>query len=287
MVDGETNGGKRISLRWPAVCIDCAGSIPAGTMAQWYSSTKAVRCMPCLAGGVGRNVAGGSAQREYERRLERELVEKQKAVAEDREWRDRVKRERPVAGRVAAALRQKPTITAESQSTVAWKIGAEGERRLGAILDGVPGASVFHDRAVPGSRANIDHIAVVSTGVFVIDAKKYSGRIEVRDVGSVFREDRRLFIAGRDRTKLVKAMKGQVEVVRRVLGPSFADVPVLGALCFVDGDFGVFPAPQVVDDVAIVWPARLTRMLKRAGPLSPAHKQQISDVLGGGLRSAA
>ena len=45
---------------------------------------------------------------------------------------------------------------------------------------------VLHDRAVPGGRANIDHIAVVPSGVWVIDTKHYRGRLEQRDLGGWF-----------------------------------------------------------------------------------------------------
>ena len=41
----------------------------------------------------------------------------------------------------------------------------------------------LHDRRVPGTRGNIDHIVVGPAGVFVIDAKNYQGKIEVRNRG--------------------------------------------------------------------------------------------------------
>jgi hypothetical protein len=34
---------------------------------------------------------------------------------------------------------------------------------------------VLHDRSVPGTRSNIDHLAVVPSGVWVIDTKHYAG----------------------------------------------------------------------------------------------------------------
>lgn len=34
-----------------------------------------------------------------------------------------------------------------------------------------------HDRRIPGSRANIDHIAVAATGVWVIDTKNATGAL--------------------------------------------------------------------------------------------------------------
>jgi hypothetical protein len=36
---------------------------------------------------------------------------------------------------------------------------------------------VFHDLAVPGSPANVDHLVIGPTGVFVIDSKRWRGRV--------------------------------------------------------------------------------------------------------------
>jgi len=62
---------------------------------------------------------------------------------------------------------------------VAGRHGAEGERRTDRLL--VPlerhGYQVFHDLAVPASAANVDHVVVGPTGVYVIDSKRYRGRL--------------------------------------------------------------------------------------------------------------
>ncbi|WP_432476684.1 NERD domain-containing protein [Nocardioides sp. GXQ0305] len=52
------------------------------------------------------------------------------------------------------------------------------------MVDGLrtSGWTVLHDVPWPGrQRANIDHVVVGPGGVFVVDAKNWSGRIEVRD----------------------------------------------------------------------------------------------------------
>jgi hypothetical protein len=58
-----------------------------------------------------------------------------------------------------------------------WRRGADGELATAEMLAALPGRRwvVLHDRAVPapGSRANIDHVAVGPTGVWVIDSKAY------------------------------------------------------------------------------------------------------------------
>lgn len=55
-----------------------------------------------------------------------------------------------------------------------WRRGAAGEEATAALLGGLGRRwVVFHDRAIPGSRANLDHVAVGPTGVWVIDTKAY------------------------------------------------------------------------------------------------------------------
>jgi hypothetical protein len=78
-----------------------------------------------------------------------------------------------VLGAVAAVaagwgLRFKP-----SPDAVAWRRGAAGERRTARLLDPLQwhGWVVLHDLAVPGSRANVDHLVIGPGGVFVIDSK--------------------------------------------------------------------------------------------------------------------
>jgi hypothetical protein len=190
------------------------------------------------------DTAGASAQNEYHRRSERELATKHQKVADDAQWRQQIKAERPVMGRVATALTAKPRITPESQATAAWKVGAEGERRVGEVLQGVRGIEVLHDRLIPGSRANIDHLVVGPSGVFVIDAKKYTGKLEVRDKGGLFRHDPHLYVNGRDRTKTVDGVLRQVKVVRTALGDDFADVQIRGVLCFIGAKWPLMKHPH-------------------------------------------
>ena len=65
------------------------------------------------------------------------------------------------------------------QETEAWRKGAEGEERLGRRLQKLErhGFRVLHDRLVPGSRANVDHLVIGPTGLFAVDAKNYSGKL--------------------------------------------------------------------------------------------------------------
>jgi hypothetical protein len=67
----------------------------------------------------------------------------------------------------------------DPQSTRAWARGSEGERRLAAHLLRTVGdrAVLLHDRKVPRTRGNIDHLAIAASGVWVIDAKHYTGLV--------------------------------------------------------------------------------------------------------------
>ena len=118
--------------------------------------------------------AGASAQRKADRMRARHV--------------EAVHARHPHLGRVLLAVQDEP------RSVHSWEKGAEGERRLGAELDSLCCAwfLTLHDRRIPRSRANIDHLAVTPGGVYVIDAKWYSGRIEARDKGSFLRAPKSL-----------------------------------------------------------------------------------------------
>lgn len=66
----------------------------------------------------------------------------------------------------------------------AWLTGAEGEARVGEQLRQLElqGWNVIHDVHWPGRpKANIDHIAIGPGGILVIDAKNWSGDVQIRD----------------------------------------------------------------------------------------------------------
>jgi hypothetical protein len=81
-------------------------------------------------------------------------------------------------------LRFKP-----SPDAVAWRRGAAGERRTAQLLDPLErhGWAVLHDLALPGSRANLDHLVIGPGGVFVVDSKHYRGRLQLDPTGRLWR----------------------------------------------------------------------------------------------------
>jgi hypothetical protein len=122
---------------------------------------------------------------------------------------------------------------------------------------------VLHDRAISGSRANIDHIAIAPSGVWVIDTKRYTGKIEVAKplFGAA-----RLTVGGRDQTKLVARLAKQVDIVTRAVETVVPDVPVRGAFCFVQGDLPLVRT-LTINGFALLHRHSLPKRLNADGPL--------------------
>jgi Nuclease-related domain len=121
-----------------------------------------------------------------------------------------------VAALVGWRLRFRPSSQAR-----AWQRGAAGERQTARLLDrlGREGYVVFHDLAMPGSAANLDHLVVGPSGVFVIDSKQWSGQVDQSRDGLIWHNHYRL-----DRP--LATIRWQAETLGRLLG-----VPVAPLVC--------------------------------------------------------
>lgn len=172
------------------------------------------------------------------------------------------------------------------QSTIAWARGSEGEQRLAAHLLRTVGdrAVLLHDRKVPRTRGNIDHLAIAASGVWVIDAKHYKGMVERRDKGGWFKTDYRLYVGGRDRTTTVDGLDWQVSAVRSAL--SGTDVPINAALCFIEAEWRLFAKPFQHNDVWVIWATNLAEMIAAPGPLSLADVTRVAERLATALPPA-
>lgn len=159
----------------------------------------------------------------------------------------------------------------------AWATGAEGERMVAeALARRCPEVAVLHDRALARGRANIDHIAIAPSGVWVIDTKRYKGRIKV--VRPLFGRPR-LMIAGRDQTKLVAGLRGQVSAVREQVAAILPGTPVQGAFCFVEGDLAAVCWTQSIDGLPLLHRRSLARRLNARGPLGTEAIATLSEAL--------
>ena len=172
-------------------------------------------------------------------------------------------------GRLIAVLE---ALSADSIQEARWARKAERDeraRRLEALLAG-SGVRLLNDRRVPGARATIDHLAIGPRGVTVIAAVREGGRARVtRD---------RLLVDGEDRTGLVVEVRRQVEVIRLGLAAS-PNLPVEGAICWVEP--GGLPRVRklAVDGVPIDGPRALAEGLRRPGPVAPRWVRHFAAVL--------
>jgi hypothetical protein len=172
------------------------------------------------------------------------------------------------------------TIDLDSGTSGAWT-QREHERRLAATLDRRTSDDVvlLHDRSVPGRKGNIDHIAVASTGVWVIDAKNYCGKIERWHLGPWRMIDDRLYVGGTDRTKLVAGMTWQADVVRSAIESIGIDADVHRVLCFTDADWGWLAKPFKIDGVIVTYPSGLASAVSAGGLLMTEHVRAIAAAL--------
>lgn len=282
---------KRMRLRFAGTCRVCSAALQARTEAVHERATKTVRCLACSeaepgnvfsvgtgtaeeaeprplaptllpdrpastpAGAVDPGTAGASARREHQRRQAKR--------------EERIRTKHPKLGGLILALSDDP------QSTTAWDTGALGEERLGHRLNELTSdfLRLLHDRRIPGSRANIDHLAVTRTGVYVIDAKRYVGkRPSLRVEGGVLRTRvERLMVGSRDRTTLVDGVLKQVHLVRFLVSE---DVPVTGVLCFVESDRPLIGGAFTTRGVDVLWPKKLYPRLSAEGP----HASRVADI---------
>ena len=242
---------RKLRLRYPATCSSCGLALSRGTEAVWDSQAKTATCLACAPGELrlrarrGRCV-GGSRRR----------APKQRQV-------EAVRREH---GDHAAAV-------AEAVASTSWEKGSDGEFRLAEFIQREVGDHVIslHDRLIPGTRGNIDHLWITPTGVWIVDSKSYKGKVVKRDVGPFWRTESKVYVGGRDRTKLATAMQLQLDAVLAALrsDPAAKETDVHAALCFVDSDWGLLDFPFQVGSVWVLYPGALRKRLKKSGSALP------------------
>lgn len=292
---------KRMTLRRSGACHRCEAAIPAGTAGAWHAATRTTWCAQCCEtpastsptqlaildptslptapqipaatsvpvvpqqSSAGR--AGGSALREYERRS---------AAREQR-----IRTRHPRLGGLLLAL------AAEPAHQRAWATGGSGERAVAAKLEALddPRLLLLHDRKMRKedgrlSKANIDHLVVAPSGVWVIDAKQYQGSLEVRRAGGLFSpRTEQLWIAGRNKTALVDGVIGQVQAVRRELDAVGAHgVPVRAAMCFIGTELPWFGSLSI-SDIGLVGRRGLAKLVRQDGPLGDAERGSVHQWL--------
>jgi hypothetical protein len=238
---------------------------------MYEASTRTVRCIECETASTAESradvlqdpgIAGSSARREYEAR---------RSAREERVRR----RLGNTLGQIALA------VTNEPQSTRAWAQGAKGEEKLAQALADVPELKALHDRRVPHTGGNIDHLLVAPAGVFVVDAKLYRGLIQVRDIGGLFKSDKRLFVGRRDCSHLAQNMGWQVDAVKKAIAAAGLQPPppVIPVLCFVDGEWPLLWPPEEFQGVRLEGKKSVKKLVTASQLLDPSAIARAHHVL--------
>jgi hypothetical protein len=159
----------------------------------------------------------------------------------------------------------------------AFAKGAAGEREVAAALSRALGDTALflynRRRGTGRERGDIDMIVVVSSGVWIVDPKKYARR-RIRADGA--RET--FLIDGRRRPHLAQSMSRQIDVVTAAVqaGP-VPTADVRAAYCFLDADL---PLTRLEVRGVPALSLRATRKALRAdGPLSAADRVALHAYL--------
>jgi|tagenome__1003787_1003787.scaffolds.fasta_scaffold20855203_2 hypothetical protein len=268
--DGEL---RRLRLRYPAVCVVCRITLSKGSEAFWNRAKKEVTCLACAPDGAEATAgeAGASAATEGERRRNKRVEDVRRRYGDHAAA---VARE--MAGRDAAAT---------------WGKGSEGERWLASFVEKEVGGAVIplHDRLIPGTRGNIDHIYIAATGVWVVDTKAYKGKLEKREVGPIWRRDNEVYVGGRNRSKLAQGVEKQVHAVLTALtsDPTLKGTDVHAAICFVESEWGLFDFPFQIGNVWVLDTRALRKRLKKKGTIPREKMERIARRLEVSLPPAA
>ena len=235
--------------------------------------------------------AGGSAQAEYERRAAHHAAD--------------VRRRRPrilAFGAVVAivgllVLMVNPlwggvvllfdvvvvasALFATPNSITAWQTGAQVELRTARLLEPLEGEGfrILHDRQIPGSRANIDHLVIGPPGIYVVETKSLGGSLQIRDND--------VFVAGRRRTKMIDEVKREALAVESALADEIAahGRTVSPVICVHRADLPLLRFE--VAGVRIVSGKDLVKRLREADHLlAPADVERLAALASARLRPA-
>lgn len=260
----EQKGWRGITLLYDSTCSICSARLKTGTPALWRPIQKTISCLsheerdipkaapevPEASHGsplevkepLNKGIPGRSARKMDEKRRKRkdvkdEAIQKQYRAEHPKFTRVMKNTEKNIPGLFAWLQRQLDS----SNEPSSWRKGAEGEESVGRILEELSqdrGFITIHDRLIPGSVANIDHIVVTSSKVFVVDAKKYAGKIDFgKLLAPYFGGNAIIKIKGRNSNHLLEGVKKQVRIVEQLLAKAGIDIQVQGVLAFVEANW--------------------------------------------------
>jgi hypothetical protein len=244
-------------LRFGGTCDSCGKKIAVREIGWHNAEVKKVRCAEC-----------GSPY----------MPSESESLKEPRHMRAD-----PVGG--SAALRE-----AQSRRDPKWLKGATGEYMMDGSLRKRLNeeAIVLTDRRVPGTKSNIDHIVIATSGVWIIDSKKWKGKIEYK-AESLTSVNMHLFVGGKDYTSEVESIYGLVIPVAQLIEDR--TVPIHAALVFIEGDWSTASLPRFLlgkpylhEGVYISPPKALVKMINVPGTLDAESISRLANKLDEALK---
>jgi hypothetical protein len=266
-------GLRLLTLHHEGTCVRCSVAVPARSRAWWDRYSKSVVCVICEPvrrddplpppPAIERSTAAAIAAADWPN-----------GHASDNGHR-----------RGAALVGRMMKLLADSPSSTPDPPGAEGERRLARLLDTeLPDAVTLHDRTVPLTRGDLDHLVIASSGIWLVDAERRPGEVTCRTSGARESTRTRLFVNGRNQTRLVHALGWQVASVRAQLATiGFGDVPVHPVVCFTSSQWAHGASPFEVQGVLVTWPSALVQTIRIPGPFDCRLIEIVADHLGSAL----
>lgn len=230
------DGVKRMRLRYAGTCVGCRQALEQGEWAYYLRTSRTVRCLSCGPGTAAETpvVAGSSAAQEAERAAAR-----------------------------AARLSQRSN--AAERRAAAFAAGAEGERIVAEALAPLSAAGyvLLHDRAA-GPKANLDHVVIGPSGVWLVNAKHWSGTVVV---------DESLRHNGRDRRRQLERAADERKLVEELLRASGLSAPVYCVFAFTASA----PDPATVNNIVLTPVGALRARIGGAPPvLDPRELDRVA-----------
>lgn len=151
-----------------------------------------------------------------------------------------------------------------------WLQGARGEYRTGRILNRLrrEGWGVLHDRKIPRSRANLDHVLVHPSGRFLVyvDTKAWHAKgWQIRVTGG------RLLYGPRSQAATVETVAWEASRLQEVTG--------LRTLAVIAVDGGkVNGGSLIFNNVRVVEAASLLQMLDQLNPTHVPRRDEVHEV---------
>lgn len=181
---------------------------------------------------------------------------------------------------LAAAAADTIRVARRWDDAAAWRKGAAGERRTARLLRPLERAGyvVLHDRSLPGSRANVDHLVIGPHGVAVIDTKNWGKNTKI--VGGRFASGRgRVYIGRMPARKKLGGIIHETDVVTRALTRHLNRPVEVTPLVAIHGARRIRWGALTVDGVTLLHARRLRGWIRRMpAHHDPAAVRQLADA---------